>query len=540
MKTTLLKLAATLAAFAPCIRAAEDVPVNADGAQRFDVLEYRVLGNTVLAAEDIERALYPQLGTGKQLADVEATRALLENAYRAAGYPTVFVDIPEQDTADGVIRLKVTEGRLERTRVAGARYFSGRQIKAALPDAAVGTVPHLPSLQQELAAVNAQSPDRTVTPVLAQGRDPGTMGLSLNVDDKLPLHGHLEVNDQYTSNTTRYRAIAAVSYDNLFNRLDSLSAQIQTAPEDTHEARVWAASYTTRLGAANRLSAFYVNSDSNVAAVGDAGSSIDVLGKGAIYGLRFIRTLSADAAATHVLIFGLEYKDFNESVFAQDVLQTPVSYINASLGHVSAWRGDERQWSLASTVNFGLRGRYNDPLEFAEKRFRGRPNYFYLRADGSLLQRLPLGMSLRFRAGGQYAVESLISNEQLSIAGADGVRGYLEAEVLGDVAIKASAELALPRLALGPGNAQAFAFVDGGRIERLNPLRAQDPRTGALLEFLEPPRVTIASVGAGVDLSLWDFLNANLVWAYALRDAPGTHATQAHDSRLHFTLRTTW
>src|SRR6185369_16121175 len=107
---------------AKCFAAEQD----ASAPPRFDVLEYRVLGNSVLPPMEIERRLYPLLGTGKVLADVEEARVALENLYRAAGYGTVFVDIPEQDTAEGIIRLKVTEGRLERTTVDGARFFSGR------------------------------------------------------------------------------------------------------------------------------------------------------------------------------------------------------------------------------------------------------------------------------------------------------------------------------------------------------------------------------------------------------------------------------
>src|SRR5512141_1442885 len=59
--------------------------------QTFDVLEYRVLGNTVLPAASIERAVYPHLGPGKSLDVVEQARMALEQAYHAAGYGTVFV-----------------------------------------------------------------------------------------------------------------------------------------------------------------------------------------------------------------------------------------------------------------------------------------------------------------------------------------------------------------------------------------------------------------------------------------------------------------
>src|SRR5262245_55078889 len=101
-------------------QAQDAAPAPAEMAH-FDVMEYRVLGNTVLAARDIESAVYPFLGPAKSLDDVEQARLALENAYRSAGRGTVFVDIPEQDVGeDGVIRLRVTEGRLNTVRVTGA------------------------------------------------------------------------------------------------------------------------------------------------------------------------------------------------------------------------------------------------------------------------------------------------------------------------------------------------------------------------------------------------------------------------------------
>jgi hypothetical protein len=45
--------------------------------QPFDVFEYRVLGNTVLPAREIEATVYPLLGPGKRLADVQMARDAL-------------------------------------------------------------------------------------------------------------------------------------------------------------------------------------------------------------------------------------------------------------------------------------------------------------------------------------------------------------------------------------------------------------------------------------------------------------------------------
>lgn len=509
----------------------------------FDIFEYRVLGNTVLSQSDVEAAVYPQLGPGKTIDDVEQARQALENQYRAQGYGTVFVDVPEQDVDDGIVRLKITEGKLGHVRVTGARYFSGRKIRAALPAAQEKTVPHLPSLQAELAALNNETPDRSVTPILKAGAAPGTVDLSLTVTDSLPVHASVEVNNQYSLDTTELRAALSVSYDNLFASLDSLALQYQTAPERSGEADVIAASYTRRVSArGSKLAFFYVDSDSDVATVGEGGSSVSVLGKGSIAGVRWITPLVSSAEASHVLIVGAEYKDFSESVFSEELVLTPISYVNLSVGHSSVWRADRHQWGLSTTANFGPRALANGAEEFRIKRFEARPNYFYLRSEGSFSASLPWKLNLRVNAAGQYAIDSIISNEQFGAAGASGVRGYYEAEELGDSGVKGSLEIGSPRWPLFGETLQAevFGFFDYGRLSHLNPLREQDPRTLELGKLLEQPTVTLRSAGLGLNFVAFSRVQAALAWAYPLADSTQERGTRAGDSRLHFSVRAAW
>jgi hemolysin activation/secretion protein len=75
---------------------------------RFDVLEFEIEGNTVLPALAIERAVYPFLGPGKTIDDVQGARAALEKAYQDAGYLTVVVDVPPQQVKGGKVVLAVT------------------------------------------------------------------------------------------------------------------------------------------------------------------------------------------------------------------------------------------------------------------------------------------------------------------------------------------------------------------------------------------------------------------------------------------------
>jgi len=295
--------------------------------------------------------------------------------------------------------------------------------------------------------------------------------------------------------------------------------------------------------AGTKAALFFIDSDSNVATAGDGGSSIDVLGKGNIYGARLISPLAIDASGTHLLLVGAEYKDFTESVFSENLVLTPISYLNLSFGNNSVWRADKTQWSLAMSANFGVRDVANDTEEFRVKRALGVANYFLLRGDASFATALPLGLSMRLRADGQYAVDPIISNEQFSIAGARGVRGYLEAEVLGDIGVKGAFELALPRWRPGAMfDIDTFAFFDIGKASRIDPLREliSDKPVVIYGDLLERPNTTLRSTGVGLNLSFTSYLQGSFAWAYPLADSAVADGTKTGDSRIHFSVQATF
>jgi hemolysin activation/secretion protein len=149
---------------------------------------------------------------------------------------------------------------------------------------------------------------------------------------------------------------------------------------------------------------------------------------------------------------------------------------------------------------------------------------------------------LSLRAAAQYAIDSIISNEQFSIAGADGTRGYLEAEALGDTGIKGSFELGSPHWGWFQNQLQGdvFAFFDYGRISRTNPLRDGNSQSATFGQLLEPVNVTLRSTGVGLNVAAFHNLTGTLVWAYPLADAPDDAGTRAGDSRIHFNFRAAW
>lgn len=486
------------------------------------MLEFRVLNNSRLDVRQVERAVYPHLGPDKSISDVQAARADLEKAYRDAGYSTVYVDIPEQRVEDGVVRLAVTEGRVNRVIVTGTRYFMNRRILGAVPGLTPGTVPHFPDVQKQMNALNQASPDLSVAPVLKPGSVPGTVDVDLKVKDQLPLHASIEINNRYTADTSPTRLSVNLSYDNLFQRYQTLSLQYQSSPQEARDTRVLAGTYLAPLPGGT-LALYAVDSSSDVATVGTLG----VLGKGHVYGSRYIVPLNATGGFSQSLTFGLDLKSFDESILlaSSPALQTPIKYLNWSLGYGGSLVHDRRSTTFNVAADFGVRGLYNDPAEFEDKRFLASPDYMYWHIDAAHVQPLPWGFELALRAAGQYTAEPLIDNEQFAVGGVESVRGYLESEALGDSGASGSLELRTPHLAsafgIHPHDAYAYVFYDAGFVSLVDPLPSQVARQD------------LRSVGVGFRISGYAGLDAGLDWARALV-ATAYEAVNASRVQFHF------
>lgn len=477
--------------------------------RRFDIWEYQVEGNTLLGTEQIERAVYHYLGPGRSLADIDAAADNLERAYRDSGYPTIFVSVPEQNVVGGAVRLAVVEGRIDRVRVQGTRYFTISGIRAGLPSLKRGAVLHVPTMQKELNALNASSGDLKVTPVLKPGRAPGTVDVDLKVRDESPLHGGMELNNYKSANTTDLRLGASLSYDNLWQRKHSLSLQYQTSPQDTSEVRVLAATYVMPwMDTGNRLAFYAIDSNSNVASVGD----INIIGKGTIYGGRFVMPLPSSRKFIHSLTLGVDYKDYQEIIRldADNSIETPINYAVWLLQYnATAFTPKSRtQWNVSA--NFGIRGIGNSDNEFIDKRNRSYADFSYLRAGVTRSDFLPGDWILVSALRGQITDMPLINNEQFSAGGNNSVRGYYESQALGDSGVSGGLTFKTPHFfkkVEAIDELRLLAFIEGARLHIRDALPDQENSIG------------LASTGLGLELQAWRDLNLSLDWAYILKAA---------------------
>jgi hemolysin activation/secretion protein len=491
-------------------------PSNNNVPATITINEYAIKGNHLLSEIDIDNAVYPYLGPGQTVQSVDAARDALQKAYAAKGYETVAVEIPPQHVIGGVILFQVVEAPVGRLHVKGSRYFSLNKIKEQAPSLAPGQVPNFKRIKHDIIALN-QWPDRQIIPTLLPGTRPQTVDVDLNVKDTLPLHGSLSLDNRYSPDTTPLRIDGSVSYDNLWQRGDTINMAFQVAPQRPNDALVFTGSYLARVPNNDWLTFLFYGlvSNSKVSTVG----STNVVGRGHVLGIRAITDLAGGDGFYDTLSSGIDYKEFDQDVsLAGATLPSPVTYYPITASYSANWQGDhaETQFDIGPTLS--IRGLGSSPSEFDTKRYKAESNFIYVRGDLSRQQDLPGAFQIYVKAQGQVSNQSLVNSEQFSLGGQDTVRGYLESEVLADEAIAGSVEIRSPPLEqyLGPdvNSWRVFLFTDCGWGAIVDPLPDQQPN------------FTLLSAGAGTRLQLIDHLNGMVDLAVPLHSSVTTKAEQ--------------
>jgi hemolysin activation/secretion protein len=465
----------------------------------------------------------PFLGPEKTAADLEQARAALESAYAAHGFKTVTVALGSSAPEHGIILLLVTEARIGHLNVVGSMYSSPDKIRAEAPSLAEGSVPNFNEVPKDIAALN-QLPDRRVTPSLKAGNRPGTVDVDLDVVDHLPLHGSLELNNRQSEDTTPLRLVGSLSYDDLWQEGHSLSMSAQVAPQHPPDAKVFYASYLARFGSSPfSLLANGIRSDSNVATIGGT----NVVGNGETFALQGMLTLAATDSFYSAVSFGANYKHFNNITTVQATQsgvpvrvtsQVPLTYFPFTLGSTTIFREKTYASQIDVSLTFTNPSWGSGQAQFDENRYQATPQQLYLRASATHTHDLPGSWQAFGRISTQLSDVPLVSPEQYALGGFDTVRGYYEAEVLGDYGVGGTLELRTPSIAgaLHFGEIRPFdewrffAFADYGYARINQPLPEQ---TQAF---------QIASFGGGLNVRVYSFLTGNLTWADPIYKGPVT------------------
>jgi hemolysin activation/secretion protein len=521
--------APTSQAAPPPAAAQQDTRASRPAERHVDIDAYDVDGNTKLDENTVASAVYPYLGPQRTREDVENARAALEHAYQEHGYQSVVVEIPPQTVSEGIVKLHVVEAPVGRLRVVGSRYVLPSFIKSAVPSLAPGQVPNFTEAQSELAALN-RLPDRTVTPVIKAGEDSGTLDVDLRVKDTLPFHASVELNNDHSANTPPLRVIASASYDDLWQLGNTLSFTYLSAPQDVSKSQVFVGGYSAPIyGTPWLLSLTGYTSNSITNTLGGTG----VLGNGYSINGRAILSLPSIGDFSDSVSFGLAYDHFlvNTNFNALEcVITNPTSvpptsscatdsYFPVSVSYSVSRTGTDWNMDGSLSATFGTRGLGSTPRQFELSRADATTNFVHLNLDYSVMQSYWHDIQAAMHITGQLTDQPLVPTEQFAAGGLSSVRGYLQAEAIGDDGLGDSLEIRSPSAApyvpyIGSyiDDWRAFVFGDVAEVWLLDPLPSQQ-------SFFR-----LASTGIGSRLGTLGYITSSFDVAWPLIAGPYTKA----------------
>jgi hemolysin activation/secretion protein len=215
--------------------------VSTNTGPTFPVQHYLIMGNSVLSPAAIARTMTNidgAYGTNVSLEGIRTAVTELQKAYRARGYVTVSVGLPQQKLTNETVKIQVTEGRLDSIEVRGNHYFSSNNVMRALPSLHTNIILNSRVFEAELNRANANQ-DRQIYPVISPGPFPGTSDLTLKVKDQLPLHAKVELNNESTPGTPALRVNSSAVYNNLWQLEHSLGLQYGFSPEEFKDGSKW-------------------------------------------------------------------------------------------------------------------------------------------------------------------------------------------------------------------------------------------------------------------------------------------------------------
>ena len=560
------------------LKPAAEGGVTAPSGPVFAIKHFDVVGNTLLSTQVVEQTLAPYVDPKATFTTIEKARDALQQRYSSEGFIAVAVGVPQQTVESGSVRLDVTEARIGEVNVqnTGVAWVSEEKVREMAPHIQPGALLRESDLREDLARLNA-NPDRRVRPVLAPSKQPGYVDVNLVVDDQIPLHGSVTLNNERTPGSPHSRLITNMSYTDLWDLEHALSLTYITAPTQSNDVLIGSASYSAPnpWRESDLLLGYWAYSDtfSTVPLVAGLGS----IGKGQSFGFRYNAALpdllhSEDFSFRQGLIAGVDYKDIKSTLQetgSPDETKTPIRYLPFAVTWWTNYTGSDNYaaFSLADRFNFSGMVEGGSKEDFQANRGGVSPdnpvngNYqifawtFEYRhrlsmADGaSFLANLsesvlgPLwphtgvprdsislfdDWSFVMRSEGQIATQPLIPTEQYAAGGVTNVRGYLQSEVFGDNAYFYSAELWARHysidLGLGPPwtlGLRPTAFWDYACMYN------KDPGEG------EPGKTCIYSLGTGLQLFFTPWLSGDLFLADPLAT---TTSTTAGNVRLHFRL----
>jgi len=494
---------------------------------RVQVRKIRITGNTVIPDAELEKIAAPFENRELGNIELEELRQRLTKLYISRGYINSGAVLPDQKVSEGVIEIRIVEGRLTRTEIEGTEHFDKAYFSDRIALHA-GPPLNLPELEQELQILLRDPLVKSMSAQLVPGERPGEAVLKAKVEEAPRYNLGLVLDNKLSPSLGDAKGTLLGSINNLIGRGDVLEGEFGYAEGIPHDVKV---RYRTPITVRDTaIGVHYENTNATV--VESPFDVLDIKSRLETIGAQVSHPVFRTPNQQLVLAGVVERRETKTTL-----LGVPFSFspgVNDGKATVSALRlvgdyvdrGRTQVIAARSTVSIGLDAfgstiNANGP----DSRFTAWLGQFqWVKLLGER------GDQLRFRADFQYTNDALLPVEQYAVGGLDSVRGYRAFQLLRDQGYTASVEYRIPVFSnpIGARNLQFAAYIDTGAAwfnERQNP---------------GPSELT--GVGVGLIWNPSPEFSAELYYAKGLNDVPDPPSHSLQDDSVYFRLiaRPTW
>ena len=510
----------------PPLKPLPKAPLSSQAHLRVERIE--LTGNTVFSGPELLAITAAYEGRKISAEELQSLRQQLTLYYVKRGYVNSGAVIPDQEVKDGVVVIRIVEGRLTGIEITGNERLREAYIRPRLEQGLDGPL-NINALGRNVMGLHDGPVIRRIKARLKPGAHPGEAVLFAEVEEKNPW----QLNFQFANDRSPSVGSAQLETTLAHHDLTGWGDTLDLRTDLTEGLSDFETSYTLPLNANDStVRLWFSKSDSYV--VEAPFEALDIASETKTYGLTLNYPFGKNDGRGWSLGATLEHR-YGETF----LLGVPFSFSPGSddgtvastafrLSQDFLLRQSSRVVAFRQLFSFGL-----DPFGSSVSDSGPDENFLSWLAQAQWAERLgDKGLQFISRADMQLAKEPLLYLERFAVGGATTVRGYRENLFVRDNGVIASMELRLPlgRVPLyqvsrevNDGIVQLAPFVDWGRS-----WNSGDP--------ISKPE-EISSLGLGLRWDPSPALHLQVYLAHPLNNADlDREEHDLQDSGIHFSL----
>jgi hemolysin activation/secretion protein len=503
---------------------------------RIKVSGFRFVGNTVFSNQRLLAAIsktYEQkkinLNQPLSFTDLNEARQAITKLYIDQGYTTSGAYIPAQSISDGVVEIRILEGRLgELTVDVNQGRLRPGYVRSRIQRASSGVL-NLNRLVDELQLLQLNPLIGKINANLSASSTPGLSNLQVNVFSAPSLEAAAALDNGLNPQIGSFRRGVDLANNNVFGYGDRFSLNYRNS-EGSNDLLM---SYKIPLNSSD-LSLTLTNRYFDSWIIEKPGSLLNINSHYQQWFIGLRQPLIRRVGEEFALGLSLNKQD-NKGLYL-DGLPYPSPGVDpngesrvTTLAFSQDWikRSTTQVFSLRSEIGLGLNAFDSTvPADFPANPNSPDPSFLYWRGDAQFVRQLAANTLLVARGRAQLADGPLPTVEQFRLGGLGNVEGYQANTLLTDSGLFASLELAVP----------IASWQKGQSVLQLVPFTAIGYGWNAGTAS-QPDVNLLGSVGLGLQLRMGNNFYGRLDYAQRLGRVPYQTTDIGWDQSVFFSLR---